>query len=632
MRKWTVYARSRTNSFKTAAHMRIIFLTGLICLQLLYPSAGIARGDRIDRMIIKYKDTTDGNHQVSQKRATLQRGATRLSRSKLRSGNNAELYNLERARTVAEAEQLARELMQDPEIEYAEPDYRRYPAMVPNDPGYLPSQWYLKQASIAEPGAINAELAWDVTTGNASIVIAVIDTGILPHEDINNGRVLPGRDFISDIDTANDGNGRDSNPTDAGDAVEADECGTDDPEENRPSSWHGTKVSGVIIADTNNSRGIAGVDHQAFLLPLRALGKCGGSSFDIADAIRWAAGLPVANPVTLNPNPADVINLSLGSRGPCTATEQAAITAAVEAGVVVVAAAGNEGFEGISSPANCENVIAVAATSRDGAETCYTNVGTDVDLSAPGGNDSAGVCDGNDFISSTSNSGNNGASSGDDFYDIGLMGTSFSTPLVAGAAALMKAINPDLTPTSIEAILKSSARIFPEGTDDGFGDCNTDRCGDGILDVFGAVTAAANGGLDSVPNPFTFNDRGNVALNTSYTSNRITITGIDSPAAISISGDGEYSINNGDFTDAPGTINAGQNVRLRLQSPAQAGRTASARLTIGGITDTFSLSAPAFGSSGDGGGGGGEAVWLLPLCALVLQRRRRKLITERTEK
>src|SRR5688572_22555170 len=178
MRSWTVYARSRTNSFETAAYMRIMFLTGLIGLQLLYPCAGIAaRADRVDRMIIKYKESADWNYQVSQKRASLQRGATRLLRSKLRNGNNADLYYLERARTVAEAQELARELMQDPEIEYAEPDYRRYPAMVPNDPGYFPNQWYLKQASFAQPGAINAELAWDVTTGNASIVIAVIDTG-----------------------------------------------------------------------------------------------------------------------------------------------------------------------------------------------------------------------------------------------------------------------------------------------------------------------------------------------------------------------------------------------------------------------------------------------------------------------
>jgi subtilisin family serine protease len=202
------------------------------------------------------------------------------------------------------------------------------------------------------------------------------------------------------------------------------------------------------------------------------------------------------------------------------------------------------------------------------------------------------------------------------------MGTSFAAPLVSGAAALIKAraeaLAIDLTPTSIEMILENTARTFPTGTDDGLGDCTTGRCGAGILDVYGAVIAVANGGLDSVPNPFTLRDRNDVARSTFYISNTITITGIDTATTISISGNGEYSIDNGSFTKATGTINADQDVRVRLRSPAQAGSTASTQLTIGGITDTFSLRT----SGGGGSGGGGEASWLLLGLSLRAFRRR----------
>jgi serine protease len=324
-----------------------------------------------------------------------------------------------------------------------------------------------------------------------------------------------------------------------------------------------------------------------------------------------------------------VINLSLGSTGPCTATEQAAIDAAVAAGVVVVAAAGNDSG-GIGSPANCNNVIAVTATSRQGAETCYTNVGNAADLSAPGGNDSADDCNGtvpNDLILSTSNSGTTIANGNDNFYEH-VMGTSFATPLVAGAAALIKAranaLAINLTPTSIEMILKNTAQTFPEDTTDGFGDCTLSRCGEGILDVYGAVVAVANGGLDSVPDPFHFNDGLYVAPGTRYISNSITVTGMDIDATIRISGDGEYSIDGGNYTDANGIISINQTVRVRLKSSAQPLATESTRLTIGGLSDTFSLITTGSGDSG----GGGEAIWLLPLCALGLLRRRASVIIQ----
>jgi serine protease len=582
---------------RTCRLLRLLSLSLLICMPTT--TAASSRVELVDGIIVKYKES-DRISTTSRQDTVLQQ-VRMLRHAKRRTGDNADIYYLDRPRSTAEARRIADELMRRDDVEYAEPDYRRYRAFIPNDTRY-PEQWYLKPAA-TEPGAINAELAWNETRGDSSVVIAVVDTGILVHQDISSGRVLSGYDFISDSFSANDGNGRDADPTDPGDAVSANDCGADDPENDEPSSWHGTLVSGILIAQTGNLQGIAGVDHQASLLPLRALGKCGGSSSDIADAIRWAAGLPVPGAPS-NENPADIINLSLGSQNPCSITEQLAIDAAVAAGAVVVASAGNDAMEGISAPASCNNVIAVAATSRQGSETCYTNVGANVDLSAPGGNDGADGCTGNDFILSTGNNGTTVAGGG--IYEF-VMGTSFAAPLVSGAAALMRAVDGSLTPTSIETILKNTARAFPTpNIHDGFGHCTTSRCGAGILDIFGAVTAAANGGLDSVPNPFGFEDRNNVEPGTPVVSGSATITGIDTPAPIRINR-GEYSIDGGSYTDADGLISAGQKVRIRLTSSSGSSSSTSATLNIGGIRGSFTVTTRKKSR------GGGEAGWLLPL-------------------
>lgn len=591
--------------------MRQSLLLAVACLHLLclHDAAWAGPGNRsdsgrIERIIVKYREPADRQRTTSARHVVLQHAKGELRHSRRRTGDSADIYYLDRPRSTAEARRIAEEVMQRNDVEYAEPDYRRFPAFVPNDTRYL-EQWYLKLSSI-EPGAINAELAWDETRGDSAVVIAVLDSGILTHQDISSGRVLSGYDFISDAVTANDGNGRDADPTDTGDFVTLAESdapgGPFEDCEVEDSSWHGTLVSGVLIAETGNLQGIAGLDHQASLLPLRVLGKCGGLSSDIADAIRWAAGLAVPGAPS-NANPADVINLSLSGQNPCSITEQLAIDAAVAAGAVVVASAGNAGEVGIGSPASCNNVIAVAATSRQGAETCYTNVGTNVDLSAPGGNDSAGECNGNDFILST---GNNGpTSAGGDIYDY-LMGTSFAAPLVSGTAALMKAVDGNLTPTSIEAILKNTARVFPTGTTDGFDDCTTSRCGAGIVDAFGAVTAAGNGGLDTVPNPFGFEGRSNVDRNIVIASDSVTITGIDTETPVRIS-NGEYSIDGGSFTDAEGLIGANQSIRVRIRSSGEYESSINARLNIGGVTGSFTV------TTKKKSGGGGGAAWLLPL-------------------
>lgn len=370
----------------------------------------------------------------------------------------------------------------------AEPDVRYLPQFVPTDADYG-KQWYLFETA----GGINAETAWDITTGSGNTIIAVLDTGILPHFELHT-RILPGYDFISAPSHANDGNGRDDNPADPGDAAVAGECGDGEPAFDTPSSWHGTLIAGILAANTNNATGIAGIDHSASVLPVRVLGKCGGFASDIADAIRWSVGIDDPSLPATNPHPADVLNLSFGAETACTETEQAAIDDAVAGGAVLVVAAGNEGTEADDfSPANCDNVITVAASTRQGGETFYTNIGNTVSLSAPGGNSDHDI----DGIYSTTNNGVN-APDQDTFEFVS--GTSFAAPMVAGTVALMKAVNPRLSPLDIRYILETSSRDFPAGTTDGFQDCIPERCGAGLLDTAAAVVAASNSTLGGTGN------------------------------------------------------------------------------------------------------------------------------------
>ena len=214
----------------------------------------------------------------------------------------------------------------------------------------------------------------------------MIDTGYRPHADLA-GRFVSGYDFIGDPLVANDGGGRDADASRSGrldhERRERERvlpgCGT------RNSSWHGTHVSGTIGASSNNALGVAGINWVSHVQPLRVLGKCGGYTSDIADAIRWAAGLPVAG-VPANATPDDVVNLSLGGGGACGSTFQSAIDAAVAAGTVVVVAAGNSNADASGfSPANCNNVITVAATGHTGSRAYYSNYGASVEIAAPGG-------------------------------------------------------------------------------------------------------------------------------------------------------------------------------------------------------------------------------------------------------
>ena len=391
-------------------------------------------------------------------------------------GDGSMVVQLPEAVSLEEADALVAGLMQDPAVQNAQIDKRLHPALVPNDPNYA-GQWYLYE----DTAGIRMETAWSQQTGSSSVVIAVLDSGILPHADLDPARILAGYDFISDIPTANDGNGRDPDPTDPGDAVVPGDC-LDDPLADTDSSWHGLSVTGVIAATSDNNNDIAGIDFAARVLPVRVLGKCGGYISDIIEAIRWAAGLPVAG-VPVNNNPAKVINLSLAGFGACSAQEQQAIDAAVAAGAVVVVAAGNEAQDVANySPANCNNVITVGSIDRDGSIASYMNVGEEVDLVAPGGDGLGMNAEG---ILTLFNNGVTTASTDALAY---IQGTSFTTAQVSGVASLMWAVNNALDPATIIAILRATTRDFPDAS------CNANLCGTGLLDAGAALVGAANPG------------------------------------------------------------------------------------------------------------------------------------------
>ena len=383
----------------------------------------------------------------------------------------AQVVKTSRALRGAEADAFLAELRSSPGVAYAEPDIIMYPsAFVPDDPGF-PIQWNLWE----EAAGIRAPQAWEISRGEG-VVVAVVDTGMTSHSELNS-RVLPGYDMISEAETARDGNGRDTNPKDEGDWVTTDVCGIGG-EEVR-SSWHGTHVAGTIAAVANNNEGIAGVAPEAKLLPVRAIGACGGYASDVADAIIWAAGSQVSG-APVNPHPARVINISLGGDSPtCSVTTQNAINIARNAGAAVVVAAGNSGSPATGiSPANCQNVITVAAAGRDGVRAPYSNYGSAVDVTAPGGDITNEDFEG---IVSTSNDGL--TVPGNEAYEF-LQGTSMAAPHVAGIAALlMSKEGSTYTPEMVEERLKATARPLPVSCVEG--------CGAGLVDAATALTSAA---------------------------------------------------------------------------------------------------------------------------------------------
>ncbi len=348
---------------------------------------------------------------------------------------------------------MAEQLQQDSMVQYADAARRAVANLVPNDPLYS-QQW-----ALSDPvGGINAPSAWDFDVGSASVTVGVIDTGITAHPDLA-GRMLPGYDFILNIPGASD----------PGDGHRDNQCGPGIPGE--ASFFHGTFVSGLIAADTNNDLGIAGVDWNAMILPVRALGPCGGTADQILAAFDWAIGAAVPG-VPPNPYPARVINMSLGGFGPCPQSLQDSINTALAQGVVVVVAAGNSSDNASGFwPAGCSGVLTVGASTRQGDITSYSNFGSRIDLSAPGGD---GVL--SDWILSTANDGTGAPNNPD--YEFAV-GTSFAAPHVAGTASLMIARNANLTPGRIQDIIVGASRTFAPGTSCGL----SAQCGSGLLDA-----------------------------------------------------------------------------------------------------------------------------------------------------
>ncbi len=428
-----------------------------------------------DQLIIKYKSTSGAFAAPAQ--------ADQMSRLEAAAGiplqylrgmsGDANVLRLPERLPLAQVQVISDQLMTLPEVEYAEPDQILFPALTPNDSLYS-NQWDLFGTN-----GINAPAAWDVTTGSSSIVVADIDTGITNHIDLS-GRTVPGYDFISTTAVSNDGDGRDADPSDPGDWVVANECYAGSIASN--SSWHGTHTAGTIGAKSNNALGVAGINWNSKILPVRVLGKCGGYTSDIVDGLRWAAGLAVSG-VPANANPAKVANLSLGGSGSCSSTWQNAINAVNAVGMVVVVAAGNSNADASGfNPANCNGVITVAATDRNGSRAYYSNYGSLVEISAPGGaqsfaNDPNGIL-------STLNTGTTVPISDTYVY---YQGTSMATPHVTGVVSLMFSLNPSLTPAQVLQILQSTARPFPSGSN-----CKpptTYSCGSGMLDAAAAVNA-----------------------------------------------------------------------------------------------------------------------------------------------
>ena len=385
------------------------------------------------------------------------------------------VFDSEKRMNAKQAERLLKKIQSHPQVESAEVNQLLRHFATPNDPQYS-DQWHYYEGN----GGLNAPLAWEDATGDG-VVVAVLDTGFRPHADLS-ANLLPGYDMISDPFIGNDGNGRDSDASDPGDWVDAGACGGGYPAQDQSSSWHGTHVAGTIAAVTNNNSGVAGVAYDANVVPVRVLGRCGGTTADIADGIIWASGGNVSG-VPGNSNPADVINMSLGGQGSCSSTTQQAINLARGNGSTVVIASGNSNANSSNfNPGNCNGVVNVAATNRDGGRSYYSNYGANVDVAAPGGaqqfaNDPNGVL-------STYNSGSTTPSSDSYSYS---QGTSMAAPHVAGVAALIKEVMPSASPDDVESILKQTARSFP-------GSCN--GCGTGIVDAFAAVDAAAGGGGD----------------------------------------------------------------------------------------------------------------------------------------
>jgi serine protease len=459
---------------------------GRMCPDSIGPDPGRASSNSV---LVKYRtetpvqgrglqvfDLTSTRGDVMQRVRTLHPALLQATRQ---TAVGADVVRISAGARQAELDAIVREFQADPRVAYAGIDHHfSYDGGGPYyaaDP-LFPQQWDLKNGS----GGVAIQNAWWVLTPSGwqptmggGAVVAVIDGGITAHPDLD-VNVVPGYDFVG-ADMSRDGDGRDADASDPGDWTMA---------YNpiyciytlRRSTWHGTHVAGTVAAKAGNGIGVFSMAPSAKVMPLRVFGVAddpegGSSSFalesDVIDAIVWAAGGVVPG-VPTNTNPVEVINLSLGMGGSCSAPMQSAINYAISQGTTVVAAAGNGNLDVAGlSPANCQNVIAVAATDINGAKASFSNYGATVDVSAPG----VGIL-------STYNAGNKAPAAAN--YDT-LDGTSMAAPHVAGLVAMLQAFRPR-TPAAVEQLIKTSARALPGACAGG--------CGAGIIDPQAAISLA----------------------------------------------------------------------------------------------------------------------------------------------
>ncbi len=550
------------------------------------------------------------------------------------------------ARGIGSAD-LAKRLAAQPDVEYAEPDLRYRRTAVPNDPRYssvllgsggpVSGQWYLKPPNSTLVSAINAETAWDTTTGSNTVVVAVLDTGVrFDHPDLGAagvGNLLQGYDMISGsgaiaLATANDGDGRDADPSDPGDWVSSTDISSGNfngcIEEN--SSWHGTQTASLIGALTNNGVGMASVGRTVRVLPVRVLGKCGGFTSDIAAGIRWAAGIAVSG-VPANANPAKVINMSLGGSGACPQTYQDAIDEVVALGVVVVVSAGNSDGHAVSSPANCSGVIAVTGLRHVGTKVGFADLGPEVAIAAPGGNcvNPTGACLYPIMTATNAGTTTPTTSTYTDGVDAAV-GTSFSAPLVAGSAALMLSVRSGMSVSDVRAALQGSARVFPatggapgtascrapDSTDQDECYCTTSTCGAGMLDTNAAVLGAQRG-LQARITQSTVLARAGQALTLSAASSYVLSPRTLTTYQWTLVDGGGIVTALGTTTDPTITVTPSATGRFRVSVTVT--DSSSAQSTT---EQAVTVAAAALVSGGGGGGGGGGGLGLLWLAGLAM--------------